>query len=114
MEFVFFPYSKRLFLNYAIMEEFTISFRYKNTDQKVGILRTDNEKGVQYNVRPIAPEIVKKFGKQIRIYRNGENYKIQHLVDLEDKEFYSALIDAIHSNEPGQSDRPVRIMINKH
>lgn len=94
------------------MEEFTISFRYKNKDQKAGVNKLENEKEVEYNVRPIAREIVKKFGKQIRIFKTGQDYTIQHHEALADKEFYAAVINAIHQKEGGTLENPIKIRKN--
>jgi len=95
------------------MEEFTISFYYQNKDQKAGVIWTDKGKEIEYNVRPIAPDIVKTFGKQIKIFRKGQIYTIQHHLAPEDKVFYTALIRAIRLQEHGRSDAPIKIRIKR-
>lgn len=75
--------------------EFTISFRYNNMDQKAEVLVSGDPKETEYDVRPVDPAIVRKYGKQIRIFRIKDIYNTRNHIATDYKDFFNSLVDAI-------------------
>ncbi len=84
------------------MKEFTISFRYNNESHKAGVLRKVKVKKIEYDVRPLAPVIVRRFGQQIRIIKEQGNFSTGHPVGSVHLDFFHDLVDAIKCHEDGE------------
>lgn len=91
------------------MRTFTIFFYYKNNSKKAGVLKSEHNKKTEYDVRPVDPDVVRKFGHQIRIFRIHTNYKIHNHIAVGDREFFTSLIDAIHQYEKAKCDYGLKL-----
>jgi hypothetical protein len=83
----------------SIMVEFTILFKYNDRDQKAGVVKSESGDGTEYDVRPIDPTIVQKFGKQIIIYKENENFNTNNHIDEDYIGFFNALVDALKQQD---------------
>ena len=81
------------------MTEFVIIFKYQNRNHKARVMKTESEGAVEYDIRPVTPWVVKKFGKQIRIFRENETFSVPKRVDDEYRELFKCLVDAIRVRE---------------
>jgi hypothetical protein len=81
------------------MVQFTISFTYQNRAQKAGVLRSITGNSTEYDVRPVNPSIVRKFGKQIRIIKNNKNFNTINHIDKDYAEFFNCLVNAIRKED---------------
>lgn len=89
------------------MIEFTIIFIYNHKEQKAGVVKSVNENAVEYDVRPIETETVKRFGKQITIYREEENFSTDTHIDEDYTIFFDALVAALKQQD--QDDEQVNV-----
>lgn len=53
----------------------------------------------EYDVRPVDPFLVKKFGHQIRIFRTKEFYNTRNHIATDYKDFFNCLVNAIRSRQ---------------
>lgn len=53
----------------------------------------------EYDVRPVDPIIVKKFGHQIRIFRTKEIYNTHNHIAKDYKDFFNCLVNAIRNRQ---------------
>lgn len=81
------------------MVEFTISFQYKNEVQRAGVVKSLTDQAIEYDIRPINPLIVSKFGKQISIYRINEDFNTGNHIDKDYHEFFTALVTALREQD---------------
>lgn len=81
------------------MTEFTISFSYQDKEQKAGVMKSFEGSMVEYDVRPIEPETVKKFGKQIIIYKEAEDFNSDNHIDEDYTVFFEAVVTAIKEQD---------------
>jgi hypothetical protein len=90
------------------MIEFTIIFSYDNKEQKAGVMKSANDNVVEYDVRPAEPETVKRFGKQISIYREAENFNTGNHIDEDYIGFFNVLVAAIKEQDQEEASFPQR------
>ncbi len=81
------------------MKEFTILFIYKNESHQAEVLKKEKVEKTEYDVRPVAPVIVRKFGRQIRIMKEYGNYCTNHLMETDYKDLFHGLVNAIQKYE---------------
>lgn len=81
------------------MIEFTISFKYRNREQRARLLRSGKENITEYLIRPIDPLIVKSFGNQITIFKKDGHYNCLNHIKKDYKDFFHSLINAIRSQD---------------
>lgn len=81
------------------MLEFTISFQYADEMHRAGVLKSSEQETIEYDVRPITPAIVQKFGKQITIYRENEHFNANNHIDADYREFFEALVKALREQD---------------
>jgi hypothetical protein len=82
------------------MVEFTISFRFEEKDQKAGVVKSEKDAGIkEYDIRPADPSIVQRFGKQIIIYKEKENYNAETNIDFDYRVFFDSLVDALKNQD---------------
>lgn len=81
------------------MIEFTIVFSYGNKEQKAGVMKSADGNVVEYDVRPVEPETVKKFGKQIVIYREEEDFNAGNHIDEDYTGFFNVLVEALKEQD---------------
>lgn len=76
--------------------EFTILFSYNEKTYKAGVLKCTNEKDeIEYDVRPVHPFIVRKFGRQISIFRNKDQFNTHNHIARDYADFFNCLVHAI-------------------
>ena len=81
------------------MIEFTIIFNYDNLDQKAGVVKSCKEMKTEYDIRPVEPETVKKFGKQIILYEEAGNFNAGNHIDEDYIVFFNSLVAAIKEQD---------------
>jgi hypothetical protein len=81
------------------MVEFTISFRFEEKDRKAGVVKSEKDGGIEYDIRPADPSIVQRFGKQIIIYKEKENYNAETNIDFDYRVFFDSLVDALKNQD---------------
>lgn len=84
-----------------VMIEYRIHFRYNDLEQKAGVLRSNTEKVTEYDVRPIDPSVVRKFGRQIIIFKENEAYNCNNHIDRDYKDFFNSLVNALRDHDRG-------------
>ncbi len=85
------------------MTEFMINFRFKNKSCRAAVLREKRGVKLEYDVRPVNPSIVKAFGHQIRVFKEGEDYRISSQITPIHQELIDTLVEAIHAYERDKS-----------
>ena len=90
----------------GFMLEFTISFHYDNETHRAGVVKSASEEAIEYDVRPITPSIVRKFGKQIIIYRRDEQFNANNHIDDDYRDFFNALVTALRDQDMEEAGRP--------
>ncbi len=81
------------------MREFTIFFRHNNRHQKAGVVKCGTATETEYDVRPVDPSIVRRFGKQIRILKKAEKYFTSNHFASSYKVLFRSLVRAIRLHE---------------
>jgi len=81
------------------MVEFTISFLYADEMHRAGVVKSSDDKAIKYDVRPITPSVVKKFGKQITIFREQDAFNTHNHIDDDYRDFFNALVTAIKQQD---------------
>ena len=87
------------------MVEFTISFQYADEVHRAGVVKSSGSPTIEYDVRPITPSIVRKFGKQIIIYREHERFDANNHIDDDYREFFDALVKALKEQDVEEASR---------
>jgi hypothetical protein len=87
------------------MVEFTISFTFEEKEQKAGVVRSEKDRGVEYDIRPADPSIVRRFGKQIIIYKENDKYTTDTHIDFDYRGFFDSLVGAIKSQDKAEETR---------
>lgn len=87
------------------MLEFTISFQYDDEMHRAGVVKSSGDEGIEYDVRPITPAIVRKFGKQIILYRRGEKFNANNHIDDDYRDLFSALVVALREQDVSEDVR---------
>lgn len=81
------------------MVEFTIIFRFNEKDQKAGVVRSENDDQIEYVIRPIDPDVVQKYGKQIIIFKENDEYNCNTHIDEDHRDFFDVLVSAIRAQD---------------
>lgn len=81
------------------MIEFTIIFNYDNREQKAGVMKSDKGLKTEYDVRPVEPDTVRRFGKQIIIYKEQESFNAGNHIDEDYIVFFNSLVAAIKEQD---------------
>ncbi|GAA4313695.1 hypothetical protein [Compostibacter hankyongensis] len=86
------------------MIEFTISFRYDNSEHSAKVVKSVSASRTDYVVRPVDPSIVQKFGKQMTIFRENNDYNSEHQIDALLVDYFNALVAALREQDtaPGE------------
>lgn len=88
------------------MVEFTLSFRFEEKDRRAGVVKSEKDEGIEYDIRPADPSIVKRFGKQIIIYKEKENYNAETNIDFDYRSFFDSLVDALKNQDQSENEKP--------
>ena len=87
------------------METFFISFCFNNKVQTAEVLMNRRRMETEYNVRPVDPFTVRKFGRQICIFKKKNIYNTRNHIATDYKDLFNSLVDAIRSLE----DKPTPV-----
>lgn len=87
------------------MLEFTISFLYADEMHRAGVVKSCDDQTIEYDVRPITPSIVRKFGKQITIFRQQDEFNANNHIDDDYREFFNALVTALKQQDAEEASR---------
>ncbi|GAA4308183.1 hypothetical protein [Compostibacter hankyongensis] len=81
------------------MVEFNINFNYDAADHMAVVLKSVTADRTDYIVRPVDPELVLRFGKQVIIFKEHDNYNCGSHVDETFMDFVDALANAIRRQD---------------
>lgn len=81
------------------MDTIFISFYFNNKMQKAAVLIKQLQAETEYDVRPADPSIVRKFGRQIRIFKAQNIFNTHNHISTDYKEFFNCLVRAIRDQD---------------
>lgn len=84
------------------MIEFTISFYYDKQHRRARVMRSDTGKTIKYAVRPRDPFIVRRFGKQVTILKEEEEYSSNTYLNKDYTDFFNTLVYAIRLQDKAE------------
>gem|GEM_PF-373676 len=92
-------------LNSALMKKFIISFSINDKEYTAAVTKSVLGNRIDYSVRPTSPIIIQKFGPEVLIFREDENFTVNTSRDEYYKDYVDALTTALKRQDLDRTNR---------